>query len=295
MLEGFDALSESQIRDPKASVADFFSTTKGQVAFGQPTMDNEKCSCPETQTNLMLRLRRCGKSGQPTLDRGAALSLVSHSVASWQDLTRCSYCSTCVRAKEEYVLEVVMLATMNLRLLLSIIHTLVKNLASIGKDLETIEHADQYRTLGKRAKSATEITTPRSYIGAYEMNHEEDKLVASLLLFRALNSMHAILSRLRQQLHEMESCLQNGQHNDPSNDDLFSPFDSSSSSTSSTSRRKCSCVGEVSKKRGHSPDLSHAAEEKLHEIWHVRCTLQRLEEAVRPLKSQTKAYLSHHT
>ena len=292
VLNGLEALGEDHLKDPGFPSADFLAATRSSTVFGQPDSICEKCMCPENQTNLMLRLRRCGKSGQPTLDRGAALGLVSQAIASWQEMTSCGYCSTCVRAGEDYVLEVVMMATMNLRLLLSIIHTLLKNLATLGQNSEAHEHPDQYRSASRRAKSAADILMTGSYIGAYEMNHEEDKLVASLLLFRALNSMQAITNRLRQQLHETEHCLENGPGDYSSDEDLFSPFDST---PSTGAKRRCDCVGEANKKRSHKPNLSHAAEEKLHEIWHVGCTLQRLEEALRPLKGQAKAYLSHHT
>ena len=256
------------------------------ITLAQPDTEIGACQCLDHQADLTLRLRRYGK-GEP--DLGAALTLASHAAASLQGFLHCYKCGTFARAHKGCALEVMAMAVMNLRLTLCAMYTLVKNITLNGKIQATDGFANQCRHHTEKAIAELKGAPSRSYVGAYEMDHEENKVVASLLLIRTLSKLHSILAKLQRRVEELECLASSGDVSSRSDDDLLPSL---RTSTPRCCHCKCNCADTTQRKPGRELEYSDSVVEELSLLKYVRCTLQKLDKETRLLKNQIKAYFS---
>ena len=261
---------------------------KADAGLGHPDGDIGACECLEVQASLLPRLRSLQYRESSTLDPGTTLTQISQAIDTWKHLERCRCFASVRHTREDAGLEVLLLTAINLRLALQTIGASVRNIESRTPS-PSMNRSDDYHSFDKGVESYMR-GSPSCSLGVYAMSHEENKLIACLLLFRALNSLHAVVARLLQQVQDMEFQMMNGDPNGPKQD-LYSLTPPRSISGSDSGE---SCPDHIN--RDHrKTQMSHVALDGLHQLGQIHGMLQKLEDGILPLKGQAKAYISANT
>ena len=262
--------------------------TKADAGLGQLDGDIEACECLEVQASLLPRLRSLQYRDSSTLDPGTTLTQISQAVDTWKHLERCRCFASVRHTRDDGGLEVLLLTAINLRLALQTIGTSVRNIESINPS-PSMNRQDDYHSFDKGVEPYMRGSSSCS-LGVYAMSHEENKLIACLLLFRTLNSLHAVVARLLQQIQDMEFQMMNDDPSGPKQD-LYSLTPPRSISGSDCGE---SCPDQILKNRRRT-QMNHVVLDGLHQLGQIHGMLQKLEDGIHPLKSQAKAYISANT